>query len=88
MYHLAPGELVAMAHKLNCQTIAFNINGPAISLPSLLEMAAETKAAGSDRGNKSMFMHMVVGADICVECFARNLYNQGTMAVIHRQDKA
>jgi len=38
-------------------------------------------------GNKSMFMHMVTGADICVECFARNLYNQGTMAVIHRDDK-
>lgn len=39
-------------------------------------------------GNKSMFMHMVAGADISVECFARNLYNQGTMAVIHREDKA
>jgi hypothetical protein len=38
-------------------------------------------------GNKSMFMHMVTGADITVECFARNLYNQGTMAVIHRDDK-
>ncbi|WP_028893775.1 hypothetical protein [Syntrophorhabdus aromaticivorans] len=38
-------------------------------------------------GNKSMFMHMVTGADLSVECFARNLYNQGTMAVIHRQDK-
>ena len=38
-------------------------------------------------GNKSMFMHMVAGADISVECFARNLYNQGTMGVIHRQDK-
>ncbi|OPY77566.1 MAG: hypothetical protein A4E64_01066 [Syntrophorhabdus sp. PtaU1.Bin058] len=38
-------------------------------------------------GNKSMFMHMVTGADISVECFARNLYNQGTMAVIHREDK-
>ncbi len=38
-------------------------------------------------GNKSMFMHMVTGTDICVECFARNLYNQGTMAVIHRDDK-
>ncbi len=36
-------------------------------------------------GNKSMFMHMVTGADISVECFARNLYNQGTMAVIHRE---
>jgi hypothetical protein len=38
-------------------------------------------------GNKSMFMHMVAGADVSVECFARNLYNQGTMAVIHREDK-
>lgn len=38
-------------------------------------------------GNRSMFMHMVAGADIAVECFARNLYNQGTMAVIHRDDK-
>lgn len=39
-------------------------------------------------GNRSMFMHMAAGADISVECFARNLYNQGTMAVIHRDDKA
>jgi len=38
-------------------------------------------------GNRSMFMHMVAGADIAVECFARNLYNQGTMAVIHRTEK-
>lgn len=38
-------------------------------------------------GNRSMYMHMVAGADIAVECFARNLYNQGTMAVIHREDK-
>ena len=35
-------------------------------------------------GNHSMFMHMVFGADICVECFARNLYNQGGFGVIHR----
>jgi hypothetical protein len=38
-------------------------------------------------GNKSMFMHTVTGADVSVESFARNLYNQGTMAVIHRDDK-
>lgn len=38
-------------------------------------------------GNKSMFMHMVTGADISVECFSRNMFNQGTMAVIHREDK-
>lgn len=38
-------------------------------------------------GNRSMFTHMVPGADISLEGFARNLYNQGTMAVIHRMDK-
>jgi hypothetical protein len=38
-------------------------------------------------GNKSMFMHMVSGADLSIECFSRNLHNQGTMAVIHREDK-
>jgi hypothetical protein len=34
-------------------------------------------------GNHSMFVHMVFGADICIECFARNLYNQGCLGVIH-----
>ena len=35
-------------------------------------------------GNRSMFMHSVTGADIAIECFARNLSNQGCMGVIHR----
>ena len=35
-------------------------------------------------GNRSMLTHMVFGAGISIECFARNLYNQGTMGVIHR----
>jgi hypothetical protein len=34
-----------------------------------------------------MFMHMVTGADISIECFSRNMFNQGTMAVIHRDNK-
>lgn len=38
-------------------------------------------------GNKSMALHMLSGADLCVECFARNHYNQGTLGVIHRRDK-
>jgi len=38
-------------------------------------------------GNRSMFLHVTTGCDIAVECFARNLYNQGLMAVIHRSDK-
>lgn len=39
-------------------------------------------------GNRSMFPHMVYGADVSIECFARNLYNQGCTGVIHRDDKA
>ncbi|MDR0842704.1 MAG: hypothetical protein LBP68_04705 [Acidobacteriota bacterium] len=35
-------------------------------------------------GNHSMFVHTVFGADVCMECFARNLYNQGGFGVIHR----
>ncbi|MFZ7111541.1 MAG: hypothetical protein ACOWYE_07650 [Desulfatiglandales bacterium] len=38
-------------------------------------------------GNRSMLMHMIPGADISVECFARNLYNHGTMGVVHRAEK-
>ncbi|HPS59392.1 MAG TPA: hypothetical protein PK514_14910 [Spirochaetota bacterium] len=38
-------------------------------------------------GNKSMFMHMVTGTDISIECFSRNMFNQGTMAVVHKDDK-
>lgn len=38
-------------------------------------------------GNRSMFMHMAFGVDIGIECFARNLFNQGCMGVVHRQDK-
>lgn len=35
-------------------------------------------------GNRSMFMHTVTGTDIAIECFARNLANQGCLGVIHR----
>ena len=50
--------------------------------------ASRFKGKSISVGNRSMFMHMVTGADVTVECFARNLYNQGTMAVVHREDKA
>jgi hypothetical protein len=35
-------------------------------------------------GNHSMLTHMIFGTDIAIECFARNLYNQGCLGVIHR----
>jgi len=64
----------------------YPLSGYFTSLPE------DTLGAGYDArsiavGNRSMLMHMAPGADISVECFARNLFNQGTMAVIHRMDK-
>jgi hypothetical protein len=55
-------------------------------------MPEDTIAAGLDSrsiavGNRSMLIHTAPGADISLECFARNLFNQGTMAVVHRMDK-
>jgi hypothetical protein len=57
-------------------------------------MALPTGTIGQDYpgrsiavGNRSMFMHVATGCDITCECFARNLYNQGIMSVIHRDDK-
>ncbi len=50
MYHLAPRELVGMARKLNCRSIIFNVNEPTVSLPSLLEVAKEAKAAAIPMG--------------------------------------
>ena len=35
MYTLAPEKLVAMAKKMGCHNIVFNVNEPAVSLPSL-----------------------------------------------------
>lgn len=42
------------------------------------------RAAGSTAaiGNRSIITHACLGADLTVECFARTLYNYGTMAVL------
>ena len=46
MYHLPPRDLVGLAQKLNCRSIVFNVNEPTVSIPSLLEVAQEARAAG------------------------------------------
>jgi pyruvate-formate lyase-activating enzyme len=50
MYHLPPRELVGMAQKLNCRSIVFNVNEPAVSIPSLIEVAYEAEAAAVPMG--------------------------------------
>jgi hypothetical protein len=47
-------------------------------------LAADYSGKSIAVGNHSMFVHTVFGADICIECFARNLYNQGCLGVIHK----
>ncbi|MDY6796649.1 MAG: hypothetical protein SWK76_15420 [Actinomycetota bacterium] len=37
-------------------------------------------------GNRSIYTHACLGADISIECFARTLYNFGTLAVLRRVD--
>ncbi len=50
MYRLAPRQLVGLARKLNCRSIIFNVNEPTVSLPTLLEVAQEAKAAAIPMG--------------------------------------
>jgi len=68
------------------ETKEYPFSGYFTSLPEGT-LASQFSGKSIAVGNKSMFMHMVTGADLSIECFARNLYNQGTMGVVHRQDK-
>ncbi len=68
------------------ENIRFPFSGYMTGIPEntlALDYAGKSIAVG----NRSMFMHMVFGVDISIECFARNLFNQGCMAVIHNKDK-
>ncbi|QSZ67689.1 hypothetical protein RJ40_09300 [Methanofollis aquaemaris] len=38
-------------------------------------------------GSRSTLTHLTTGADIALECYARNLYNFGTLAVVREQKK-
>ncbi|MDD2335925.1 MAG: radical SAM protein [Geobacteraceae bacterium] len=50
MFHFTPQQLVKMALKLGCQSIAFNVNEPTVSMPSLQELAREAAVAGIPMG--------------------------------------
>lgn len=50
MYAFSPKELVQMAIKRGCHNIVFNVNEPAVSLPSLLEVSKEARLAGIPMG--------------------------------------
>ena len=46
MLRLSPAEVVRKARQMGCAGIVFNVNEPAVSLPSLQELAAEARREG------------------------------------------
>ncbi|TAJ43554.1 hypothetical protein [Methanofollis fontis] len=57
--------------------------GPYTTMPAdTLGSAYEGRSAAV--GSRSTLTHVYAGTDITVECFARNLYNYGTMAAVRR----
>jgi pyruvate-formate lyase-activating enzyme len=47
MIELAPSAMIRKAKQMGCHSIVFNVNEPAMSLPSLIELAEEARAAGT-----------------------------------------
>ncbi len=50
MVELTPPELIRKAKQMGCHSIVFNVNEPAVSFPSLVELAQEARAAGMPMG--------------------------------------
>jgi len=50
MVELQPSELIRKARQMGCHSIVFNVNEPAMSFPSLVELAREAHGAGMPMG--------------------------------------
>lgn len=70
----------------DAENIHFPFSGYMTEIPQNT-LAQEYAGRSIAVGNRSMFMHMVYGVDLSIECFARNLFNQGCLGVIHKQTK-
>jgi pyruvate formate lyase activating enzyme len=69
-YDLTAGKLVGMARKLNCRGIVFNVNEPTVSLPSLLDVAREAKAAAIPMGCLTNGYTTVESTELLVSIFS------------------
>ena len=49
-YHLPPQKVIALAEQHGCRSIAFGINEPTVSWPTLLELSAAAEQAGLPLG--------------------------------------
>ena len=70
MYAFTPAELVQMAVKRGCHSIIFNVNEPAVSLPSLLAVSKEAREAGIPMGCLTNAYTTEEGTEILASIFS------------------
>ncbi len=70
MYDFTPAQLVRMAAKLGCHNIVFTVNEPTVSLPSLLELGAESRKAGMPLGCLTNAYATEEATDLLAEVFS------------------
>jgi pyruvate-formate lyase-activating enzyme len=70
MFNIPPDELVAMAKRMNCRSIVFNVNEPAVSIPSLIELSREAEKAGIMTGCLTNGYMTEESADILASIFS------------------
>lgn len=86
MYEFTPAELVRMAAKRGCHNIVFNVNEPTVSLPSLLAVSREAKAAGIPLGCLTNAYMTEEATAIVAEVFSFiNISLKGMSAVFCRE---
>jgi pyruvate formate lyase activating enzyme len=85
MYQLTPRELVGVARKLDCRSIVFSVNEPTVSLPSLLDVAQEAKAAAIPMGCLSNGYTTVESTELLASVFSFfNISLKGISASFNR----
>ena len=70
MFNIPPDELVAMAKRMNCHSIIFNVNEPAVSIPSLIKLSREAEKAGIMMGCLTNGYMTEESADILASVFS------------------
>jgi len=86
MYHLSAQRLVALAKKLNCASIVFNVNEPTVSLLSLQRLAEQARTAGIALGCLTNGYCTPESADLMGSIFSFfNISLKGLSGQFHQQ---
>ena len=70
MFHFTPERLVAMALKLGCRSIVFNVNEPTVSLPTVQALAKEAGRAGLPLGCLTNGYSTMEGTELLAAAFS------------------